>query len=411
MKLKPFALSTILLITLPLSAQNKLQTTQWNGQFDIGKKKPVHFEFRVKQHNNQQFIEVTNGKEIVPMQAIRQEGDSLVARFEYFPTELKFKRITTDSISGRWINHLKKDYSIPFTAVTGVKERSYFNDNQKAIVNLSGKWKTKFYNETDDYFYEAIGIFKQQKQRITGTFLTETGDYRFLEGNVYGNQMILTAFDGSHVYQFEAQFDLETKQLEGTFRSGNHFHNHFTAERNENFELKESSTITYVQENKPLEFNILDTKGNKIHYSKDQYPNKVVLLQVMGTWCSNCTDETHFFKELKDKYGSKGLEILGIAFEIGQDTTAQLTHLKEYAQKFNLNYPLYLGGTANKKVAAELFNNIFNGIFSFPTSILIDKHGNIVHIHSGFNGPGTGAYYNSYVKSTKKLLKALLKAK
>ena len=390
-------------------AQETIHSGQWNGRFNIGKTLPISFEFNVKNVLKLIQIEVINGEEKVPMQPLEMNGDTCVVKFLYFPTELRFKINSPDSITGRWVNHLKSNYSVPFTAESKQQERSYFTDKKEAAINLTGKWNTSFYSHTEDQKTPAIGVFKQKKNKITGTFLTETGDYRYLAGNVYGNKMLLSAFDGSHIYQFEADYNTETKTLKGTFRSGNHFHNHFEAKLDPTVELQKADKITFVQDSKPLEFKMVNNTKDTLIYKREKHLNKVVLIQVLGTWCSNCVDETHFFKELQEKYGEKGLEIIGVAFELGTDVEKQLEQIETYRQKFELNYPIYLGGKANKKEAAEVFNNIFNGIFSFPTAILIDKTGNIVNIHTGFNGPGTGSYYTTYVKNTKKQIKRLLK--
>jgi len=43
-------------------------------------------------------------------------------------------------------------------------------------------------------------LFKQTKNKLTGTFLTTTGDYRYLDGIVTGDSLKLSTFDGAHAY-------------------------------------------------------------------------------------------------------------------------------------------------------------------------------------------------------------------
>ena len=45
--------------------------------------------------------------------------------------------------------------------------------------------------------YLAIGVFEQKGQKITGTFLSKTGDYRYYEGDIKGDEFYLSAFSGS----------------------------------------------------------------------------------------------------------------------------------------------------------------------------------------------------------------------
>ena len=44
----------------------------------------------------------------------------------------------------------------------------------------------------------------------------------------------------------------------------------------------------------------------------------------------------------------------------------------------------------------------------FPTTIIIDKKGDVRKIHTGFSGPGTGNYYTAFVDEFDKLTDDLL---
>ena len=75
--------------------------------------------------------------------------------------------------------------------------------------------------------------------KLTGTFRTDTGDYRFLEGSVQANKMYLSVFDGSHAFLFEAKL-MEDSALIGSFRSGNHYKTLWEAERDATFRIDKS---------------------------------------------------------------------------------------------------------------------------------------------------------------------------
>jgi hypothetical protein len=45
---------------------------------------------------------------------------------------------------------------------------------------------------------------------------------------------------------------------------------------------------------------------------------------------------------------------------------------------------------------------------AFPTTIFIDKKGQVRHIHTGFSGPGTGKYYDQYVEEFNRLIDKLV---
>src|SRR5690606_35066568 len=116
-----------------------------------------------------------------------------------------------------------------------------------------GKWETTLSPDTKDST-KAVGVFHHQEQSdfVTGAFLTETGDYRYLEGMKHGNKLFLSCFDGSHAYLFTAKY--ENNKIHGKFYSGSHFQENWTAKRNDNFKLADANEITFVK-NKTEKFN------------------------------------------------------------------------------------------------------------------------------------------------------------
>src|SRR5690606_26760620 len=105
-----------------------------------------------------------------------------------------------------------------------------------AIHQIAGKWETTFGIETNKP-YKSLGVFEQTGTKLTGTFLTETGDYRYLTGYTEHDKVVLSTFDGAFAFLFIAIYD--GTQLRGKFYSGNHWKTEWIAERNEAFELKD----------------------------------------------------------------------------------------------------------------------------------------------------------------------------
>ena len=102
------------------------------------------------------------------------------------------------------------------------------------------------------------------------------------------------------------------------------------------------------------------------------------------------------------------MEIISIGYEIGADYLAQAASIERLKNRLNIAYPLLVGGSANKNLASKHFS-MLNQIISFPTSILIGKDGLVRNIHTGFNGPGTGKYYEDYARETAIFIEKLLK--
>ena len=135
--------------------------------------------------------------------------------------------------------------------------------------------------------------------------------------------------------------------------------------------------------------------------------NKVVIVQIMGSWCPNCLDETRYFKELYSKYHDRGLEIISIGYETGNSFDDFKRNIERLRNSLELDFTFLVGGKASKGLAKEHFS-MLNNIISFPTTIFIGRDGEVKRVHTGFSGPGTGEYYTEYVNKTNALIESLL---
>jgi thiol-disulfide isomerase/thioredoxin len=134
----------------------------------------------------------------------------------------------------------------------------------------------------------------------------------------------------------------------------------------------------------------------------------VVILQLFGTWCPNCMDETRFLIPWYNQNAGRGVEIIGLAFERKDDFNYASTRVKRMDSKMNVPYDLVIAGTNDKEKAA-LKLPMLNKIASFPTTIFIGRDGKVKKIHTGFSGPGTGKYYKEYIKEFNETVNSLLK--
>ena len=105
--------------------------------------------------------------------------------------------------------------------------------------------------------------------------------------------------------------------------------------------------------------------------SIDQYKGKVVLVNFWATWCAPCRTEIPWLIEFNQKYGPKGLVILGVAMD---DEGAKVVQPWVQSQRFDVNgdsqtmdYQILAGNT---KIADK-----FGGILGMPTSMLYSRDG------------------------------------
>ena len=380
----------------------KLKEGTWRAVLKIKEDIELPFNFQITK--NAELI-IQNAEEKIVVKDIVYNGSNVSIYLPVFSTYVEAV-IKDNNLEGYWINPEKKDYKIPFFAQHGRNER--FSAAEKtALADVNGKWEVTFSPGTENA-YKAIGLFKQQNHKVTGTFLTETGDYRFLEGQMEEGSLKLSCFDAAHAFLFTANVKKDSI-FNGIFYSGKHWNESWVAVRNDNFVLSDSDTLTYLTKGyEKLDFNFPDEKGKITSLSDADYKNKAIIIQIMGSWCPNCMDESVYLSEVYSKYKSKGLEIIAIDYEIRNDFEVFKRNVARMKEDLGINYKIVFGGTSKKSEAAKTLP-MLNHIMSYPTTIFIDRKGKIKKIQTGFNGPGTGRIYEDYKKSTNKLIEKILK--
>ncbi len=345
-----------------------------------------------------------NGEEKIDVTEIKYWSDSVLITMPVFGSEFK-GRMETNTISGYYHNYNKGgEYKIPFVA--RYDHGSRFEDADESVANLSGTWDAWFLSPEGDST-KTIAHFKQSGSYVEGTFITEIGDYRYLEGVMDGNQLKLSTFDGAHAFLFVAELAADGS-LKGIFRSGHLFKQYWLASRNENASLRGMKELTYLKAGyEKLEFSFPDVSGNIISLEDENFQNKVVIVQILGTWCPNCMDETRYLVELYNNYHKQGLEVIGLDFEIQPTLEYFKPRVRRFIRDLKVPYKIVLAGNADKKEAAEALP-MLNHILSYPTAIIINKKGEIQEIHTGFSGPGTGEAYLNYKNDMEDLIESLL---
>lgn len=403
------------------STNNTLQNTQnkfegelpllegrWRAVLNITDNEELPFNFDViKKDPANQRIEIINATERIAITDISVLGDSITINLPVFNSAIKGK-INDKRIIGAWYNYAKgKDYEVPFYAIFGDSTRFINNNVDTPEVNITGKWDIMFVSDNKKEKLDAVGEFVQQGMRVTGTFLTTTGDYRFLEGSIVDNQLFMSCFDGAHAFLFKADVE-SANDLKGEFWSGKTWHQIWFGTKNPNASLPDPTTLTRPKKQKQdINFTFPDVNGKAVSLKDGQFVGRPVLLQIMGTWCPNCMDETALITELYKEYNHKDLEIIALAFENSDKLQTAAPFLKKYIQHFDIQYPVLLAGKASKDAANQALP-FFDDIKAFPTTVFIDRSGNIRKIYTGFSGPATTTYPQT-INELKNTIEQLIK--
>jgi thiol-disulfide isomerase/thioredoxin len=401
-------LSSLLILSCTKPEPIELKAGMWRGEIDVqGHWLPFNFEITKK--DSSYTANLINGKESIPLDEVTVQGDSVFIKMYIFDIDIRAK-INGDSLSGLYIKNFADNYRLPFKATFGKKGRF---DNPTSNDKFDGRWETYFVKD-DGGKIPAEGIFKSDGNLLTGTFLTKTGDYRFLEGFAKGNHMELYTFDGTHAFVFTADLQ-DDGSLKGEFFSGRSGYKPFTAINNPKFELPSALELTYLKKGyDKISFSFPGLDGKPVTLDDPKYKGKVVVLQIFGTWCPNCMDETRFFKEWYDKNKDKGVEIIGLAYENpvkGKfDFEYAKSRVEKMKKKFNVGYDYVIAGISDSKEASKSLP-MLSKVMSFPTSIIIDRKGKVRQIHTGFSGPATGKYYEDFVEEFNSFMAKLIAEK
>lgn len=364
--------------------------------------------------------EIQNGNEIINISAwyfayldttdFSERGytDSFSLEFPVFNTEIITKMSKTrEVINGFWFDHSRPgNYYLPFHAeLIPENEKIYrfIKNPLPAKKNISGRYDAIFKDESSTD--STVAIFEQKENHLTGTFLTTTGDYRFLEGEVSADSFYLSAFDGSHAFLFKGKIN-DDGTLSGGYWSGKHYHANFTAVKNENAKLPDPKKLTYLKEGySKMEFSFPDENENLISLEDERFKNKVVVIQITGSWCPNCMDETSYMSEVAEKYKNKDLAIVALSFERQPDPQNFKINIDRLKNHFGIDY-LYLNAGLPKNASDAL--PMLNHVMGFPTTIILNKKHEVAEIYTGFNGPATGQLFLGYQKDFEELIDALL---
>ncbi|TNE59931.1 MAG: TlpA family protein disulfide reductase [Bacteroidetes bacterium] len=354
------------------------------------------FNFEVTYLDDERFyVEIINGSERIRCDSIQYGRDRSAARDTFniwFPEFASYLHagVRGGVMQGEWVVTTKADYRIPFYAHAG-RDYRFTSLNEPPVQDLTGNWATLFGIDQDEP-ERAIGEFRQDGNRLEGTFRTETGDYRFLEGTVQGRKFWLSCFDGAHAFLFSGSIQGDT--LQGEFRSGKHYRTLWHAWKDPEFELGNPDSLSVLRPDAaPITFSLPNLEGATVSFPSPAFEDKIKILTIMGTWCPNCLDEQRFLVEYLKKNPTRAdkMEVLSFAFERYPDTADAIAQLKRYKSRLEIPYEILYAGKADKKEAEKVFPAL-SQVLAFPTMIILDKQNKVRRIHTGFDGPATSRY-------------------
>jgi peroxiredoxin len=403
MNIRSFLIIPILVFSYQIAAaQASLKPGIWRGITKTEKRIEIPFNFETANVSGKTVLTIINGDERIKVTDITyKKGDSVIIRMPLYDSEFRLKQ-KNGWLFGRWTKNLGAKYvSMDFLAVPNTNWR--FKSTAKPAFDITGRWSVPFGKGADTT--ATVGEFKQTGSKLTGTFLSTTGDYRYLEGVVTGNKLFLSAFDGGHDYLFTATIAGNNKIIDGKFYAGLTSVENWSGIKNINARLPDAYSLTALKPGySKLAFTFKDLNGKNVSLTDARFKNKVVIVQILGSWCPNCMDETAYMVDFYKRFKSKGVEIVGLAYERSTDFAQSKRTVTQVKNKFNVPYPLLLTGYTPARGEPAKSLPMLQKMLGFPTTIIIDRKGNVRKIHTGFSGPGTGEHYTDFITEFERLV-------
>lgn len=388
------------LITSCQPGVKTLKEGLWRGAFILPDNE-IPFVFEVKGKGaDSTSVYLVNGKDRFQLKNVTYSNDSVTIPIDLYSSVLKGK-LTENRIEGQLVKvgTDKPVEGVPFKAEYGNLAR-FPTSEEKPFASLTGTWDVNIDNE------KTVGLFNQNGSLLTGSILTTTGDYRFLEGVVQGKKFELSAFGGSTPYLVKGEFS-DDSTFTGEFVTPRQ-KVRIEGRRNPKATMPDPYTASYLKEGySSIEFSFPNLEGKQVSLSDPIYKGKVVIVTILGSWCPNCLDENAFLSEWYKANHQRGVEIIGLGFERKNDFEYAKKSLSNLKTRLNIQYEILFAGQSGTESASKALPAL-NGISAFPTTIFIDKKGNVRKVHTGFNGPATGKFYEAFKVEFNGLVDSLL---
>lgn len=129
------------------------------------------------------------------------------------------------------------------------------------------------------------------------------------------------------------------------------------------------------------DFTLKSLSGKNLKLS--EYAGNVVMLNFWASWCGPCRKEMPLLNALQKKYEALGFVILGINVE------QELKLAKSFLADTPVDFPVLFDSSNAVSQAYD--------VIAMPTTILIDRSGNMRYLHKGYKA-GDEKKYKKLVK-------------
>ena len=395
-----------LFVALLVAASNALgapSTRPASGLWDAGVVVSgviVPFRFELSTKDGQASGAFFNGTELVRSTSGHFEGSALSLRFDQYASTLQAEW-RNGALIGSYARAGQAGYA--FQASPHLASPPFTG----AVPTISGEWEIPVQSAKGEQAWRFF--IRQSGPNVSASILRVDGDTGTLEGSFRGGKFLLSHFSGARPLLLEA-----TLLADGTLsllQNGKVSHTAFkrSEARAKNLpEPADPSRWTSVRDpSQPLRFSGVDLEGKVVTESDARFKGKVVLVNVMGSWCPNCHDEAPFLEELYRAYRARGLQVVSLSFEDSEQLENPL-RLRAFVKAYGLDYMVLLAGEPGE-VGQKLPQA--TNLNTWPATFFVGRDGLVHGAHAGFAGKATGKAHEQLKAELREKIEKLLSDK
>jgi thiol-disulfide isomerase/thioredoxin len=390
--------------SLPVVAQNTLQTTNLDGRWAATLTQNalvIPFRLDISGGGNHLVGKLYNGDDNETTTSARFENGTLQLNFEHYLTSIS-ATVKDGELDGKLTVQRRSPINItPGAESSAVKDsvsdfhaRRYVKPTEAEEAkapSIDGVWEIPHESPKGEKSWRLI--VKQKGAEIEASILRVDGDTGALTGGWQDGKFVASHFDGARpgliqiVPQSDGSLSVDLKAEPRNIV--------LTAYRPEVARAKglpePSNYLTHTSVRNPDEvftYKFRDVNGKIVSNDDPRFKGKVVLAIVTGTWCPNCHDEAKYLVKLYEKYHNKGLEIVALDFE-EEDQAASLTRVNAFIKQYKIPYPYLIAGTPD-----EMWEKVPQAVNlnTWPATLFIGRDGKVKATYAGFASSASGVY-------------------
>jgi thiol-disulfide isomerase/thioredoxin len=372
-------LFALLAVKIATASPSVPPSGSWDGTLSVGDV-DVPFRFELALNNGKARVAFLNGEERVRSTSGSFDADALTVRFDHYASKLEAKWLN-GQLAGSYARAGKPSYgfhAIPHRATADAAEK---------VPLIAGQWEITVSTPKGDIAWRLF--IRQAGAAVSASILRVDGDTGNLEGTYRSGTFLLSHFSGARPLLLEIRVATDgSLELEENRKARYRAVRSSEARAQHLPEPADPSRWTSVKDpSEPLHFTGVTLDGVTLTQADPRFRGKVVLVNVMGSWCPNCHDEAPFLAALYRKYHKRGLEIVALSFEDSEERKDP-ARLRAFVKAYAIDYSVLLVGEPNE-LGAKLPQAV--NLNTWPATFFIGRDGLVRGAHAGFASKATGA--------------------